>query len=384
MHRPGSILRTLLVAALALLIASPLAHAQSAPSFAVTDLIRIVEEGAEAYTGRVAAINNDGVIIGYSGHLPAKWSPFTVTDGEVTWIPSGELGASMTDINDNGVIVGRTVTERSEELGALGLPTMWVDGEPTELAMPVGPAGLTAYTGIARAINNDGVIVGEAWFDDEFQTQYAVIWIDGVPSALPNAFAYDACMATDISENGAIAGQCWNPNFGEWQATAWIDQQVAILDHGTYGFGYAASIVDDPVTGLPYVVGEVASTQNEPEDTHAAIWDLTVLGSSPAYAPLGELAPPDGMSYCSGAAVAIADGEIWTVGYCSTPDGTDDWPTFGMLWIGGDQGLDLNELATDAGSLVIELPFDVNSDGSITANATKGDVIRGVVLHREE
>ncbi len=364
------------------LVGSPGAVAQDAPSFVVTDLIKIVEEGTESIRGRVSALNSQGVAIGYSSNLPSKWSPFIAIDGEVERIKSGELGASIVDINDDGVIVGRTLTSRDDTLGALGTPTMWVDGVAQELPMPASAEGVPAYTGVARAINNDGVIVGEAWIEDEFQTQFAVIWTDGVPSTLPNAFAYEACVAYDISNNGHIAGQCWNPNVGQWQAVAWIDGQVAILDQGGYGFGFAAKIVDDPITGLPYVTGEVATVQDQPEDTLAVVWDLTLqIGDGTGF--MTQLTPPEGMSFCSATSINVVDGDIWSVGYCSMPDGTDAWPTFAVLWAGDAAGAPLDDLAVDADAYTIQVPYDINESGTIAAVAKKGDVYRGILLTLE-
>jgi probable HAF family extracellular repeat protein len=109
------------------------------------------------------AINNNGVVVGYSGRTDLDtyeqfYKPVIWQDGQVTAIsaPSSEAYASA--INDNGVIVGT--------MRAGGAVTPWhafiyQNGVVTNLNS-VKPTGTGLHLAFAQAINNDGQISGVA------------------------------------------------------------------------------------------------------------------------------------------------------------------------------------------------------------------------------
>ncbi|MDQ2682049.1 MAG: hypothetical protein M3Y37_00840, partial [Chloroflexota bacterium] len=203
--------------ALGLLLVSGSAGGAQSAQFTLTDLIRNSEEGAEAFAGSPRGINNDGTVVGFTGMLPEKSSPYIYEDGDIRRVPSGEFGATLTDINDEGISTGRTVTGRTDTGAPLGFPTTWEGNESEALPMPLNLAGREAVEGIARAINNQGVIAGDVSFDTASFERVAVVWTDREPQILPNAFGVDGCTAWDISEQGGVAGQCFNPATGQYQ-----------------------------------------------------------------------------------------------------------------------------------------------------------------------
>lgn len=375
--------RVLSLALALILISGTLGAAQSA-QFTLIDLIRNTEEGAEAFAGSPRGINNDGTVVGFTGALPEKSSPYIYEDEDIRRVPSGEFGATLTDINDDGIVTGRTVTGRTDTGAPLGFPTTWEDDEPEALPMPLNLAGREAVEGIARAINNDGVIAGDVSFDTASFERVAVVWTDREPLILPNAFGVDGCTAWDISEAGGVAGQCFNPATGQYHPIAWIDGQPVVLDLGKHLFGIATGIVFDEATGSHVLVGEVADSQQEPTYLQPAYWDLAIVIGTPGITPLQELPTLEEMPYCTAKRIAMvteAEGEWWIVGVCLSAIADETAQQAGVLW---DETTirDLNEI-TDAGAYRIVTAESINDAGQITGIAIKRDVVRGVLLTPE-
>jgi uncharacterized membrane protein len=152
-------------------------------------------------------ISNGGTVItGYADtyvsgelvRLAARW------DGAGGWqmtpLPplDGYRGGIALDANDQGQAVGwstagnNTITVR--------VATLWVDGTATPLASPLG--GVSR----ARAINNEGYIVGEGW-DQPATYGHAILWR---PNDAPCDLHLDHPQGTETSLARSIpsSGMC--------------------------------------------------------------------------------------------------------------------------------------------------------------------------------
>jgi hypothetical protein len=104
-------------------------------------------------SGEARAINNRGLIVGSicgvpsSGHA-AMWSSSAALPVELPQPPSGSVRDGISDVNDDGVIIGRALQSEDDHLVQRGI--LWTKD-------------LTAISlgdGIPLAINASGVIVG--------------------------------------------------------------------------------------------------------------------------------------------------------------------------------------------------------------------------------
>jgi len=96
-----------------------------------------------------SGINSAGKIVGWSWGSGGPWSRATLWDG-ISMIQFGELKTQATGINDAGTVVGYSYGDGNNSLR----PMAWQAG--TEML----PVTLGGNSGIARAINNSGRIVG--------------------------------------------------------------------------------------------------------------------------------------------------------------------------------------------------------------------------------
>ena len=134
----------------------------------------------------LVAINDRGLAIGLSGG-----HAYAYQDG--VWTPLGFLGEPA-EVNKSGTIVGSTFTST----GYQG----WVyrDGN----LQWVGTLG--GRDSQATAINDRGLVVGNAMVAGDIQHQHAFAWQDGVMvdlGTLGGAWS----LATDVNSHGVIVGQ---------------------------------------------------------------------------------------------------------------------------------------------------------------------------------
>lgn len=147
-------------------------------------------------------VNDYGKVVGY-GPSGIIGYPAVVIDGRnITFLPTlpGAIDAIAHDINNHSTIVG-------ESFNALGQfrPVIWRNGTITDLGT------LGGDTGIARAINNDGVVVGTSdalalpssrafiWTASKGMRDLNTLLIN--PDVLGGTFLTNA---TDINDKGQI------------------------------------------------------------------------------------------------------------------------------------------------------------------------------------
>ncbi|MCH2132939.1 MAG: hypothetical protein MK116_04225 [Phycisphaerales bacterium] len=151
------------------------------------------------YTGYlvVTGINNNDQVIfnrvqtpGSSNISPRYWSPMDGTT--ILPLPGTAFSGYALDLNDSGQAVGYSV-------GGGYTAHIWTDG--TISSLQVEPGGDAK----AQAINNMGVIVGEADFDG---TRHAVRWLNAqaAPEQLVTDPAAVRSTATTIEGDGTILG----------------------------------------------------------------------------------------------------------------------------------------------------------------------------------
>ncbi|MBM4112397.1 MAG: hypothetical protein FJ253_03330 [Phycisphaerae bacterium] len=101
-------------------------------------------------------IANSGDVTGYFGNLNLNARAFRWKDGQLVLLePLAGFPVSYSNgVNSYGHVAGQS---RTTTTPATGKPTIWIDDQPIELAMPAG-----CTTGGALAINDAGVITGYA------------------------------------------------------------------------------------------------------------------------------------------------------------------------------------------------------------------------------
>ncbi|HTJ33045.1 MAG TPA: hypothetical protein VL738_07430 [Dactylosporangium sp.] len=161
-------------------------------------------------------INSAGVAVGYTTRQ--RRVPWVVVDGR-----AHELARAGGD-NDDAVAYG--INAAGQIAGTVkGRPVLWPgpDGQAAPLPLP-GPG----YSGWARAVDDDGTVVGQlfhddgsaawAWAPDGTPTMLAAPVIDGKPATEYGAF--------DV-RNGWVAGTAgttgvlWNLRTGKVRVVAW-------------------------------------------------------------------------------------------------------------------------------------------------------------------
>lgn len=218
------------------------------------------------YNSQATAINNAGQIVGAYGPLGGVlglgasfiqqgvlWSGNTVT----TLAPLPGLTSSYaTAINNAGQVVGISYPPFLPPFQNQ-LATIWNGATPTALTTP---AGLGSF---AYGINNSGHVVGASG--------NAVIWNNGIPTALGVLPGSVSSYATAINNSGKVIGESYfTGNTNNWEATIWnggVPTELSILSgQPRNGISYANAIND---AGL--VVGSSANYAGL--NSAAVLWD---------------------------------------------------------------------------------------------------------------
>jgi probable HAF family extracellular repeat protein len=235
--------------------------------------------------GGAYSINNSdqaaGIEVVAGNQLAVIWNNGTPT---LLQSPGSQYNQTFAfSINDAGQVVGQAVGQVGGSVVAVA--TEWNGLTPTVLGLVPG------YTiGEAYGINNNGVVVGKLCCD--IQEPEAVIWANGTASLLPRlkpvygahgAVASGTALA--INNSGVIVGQA-APAASLGHAAAWSSGTVT--DLGTLGNGSRSSATAVDAQGI--IVGESATV--DASEPHAAIWsrigaeieDLNTLISTTAAA----------------------------------------------------------------------------------------------------
>jgi len=242
------------------------------------------------------AINNNGVIVGYS--YDAKL--FNDTQA-VRWVdrkimPLGGFTESVpTGINDAGVIVGAGF-----DVGLPPQPVIWIDGAPSTL--PTLGNG-----GYAQDINAAGDIVG--WVYSDIGTLPAV-WRGGVLTVLPTLRGMGG-EATAIDQEGKIVGVSRSLE-GDQIPTQWSNDQAAALPV-SFGESYGG-VIGVGKTGGGRSSGYVL--QSRTLENGSLVYFIVAVGwQDGGYRELQRLSD-EGSSY----AYDVTANGVY-VGYTTDPDG---------------------------------------------------------------
>jgi probable HAF family extracellular repeat protein len=150
------------------------------------------------------AVNAAGTVVGTSYALntldrdhPVKWLP----DGTFVALPRlADKDAGALGINDHGVVVGWSTAANDARHAVLWTP----EGVLVDLGTLPG-----GRNGMARDINNDGVVVGTSNTSDPTSEPIAVWWDANRQIApLPNPAPKLCLSATAISNTAIAVGQC--------------------------------------------------------------------------------------------------------------------------------------------------------------------------------
>ncbi len=152
-----------------------------------------------------SAINNSGQIVGLAGNSaigplrPFLWQDGVMTDLKLPLGPWGEAN----DINETGAIVGWMGSSLFEAHAF-----MLHEGQATDLGFMLG-----GLSGNAKAINNNGQIVGEGLVELKDGTQVATsfLWDDGLMTDLGTLPNLAATRVQDINDAGQVVGISNNP-----------------------------------------------------------------------------------------------------------------------------------------------------------------------------
>jgi probable HAF family extracellular repeat protein len=190
----------------------------------------------------VTALNNNGQVVGY--HLVGQsTAAFVWQNGTLTDLPPlatscfyGPGQGEALDINDAGVIVGTTQGSGSS---CTNSAVVWQGGSVTELPKLAGSDD--HY--LARAISQQGVIVGEADSSSSLEpwTHEAVLWVDGQIQALPALGGLNS-IAYAINSSGVVAGYA-DDSAGVWHAVLWNPSSAS---------PQAQTISVGPLSGVTY------------------------------------------------------------------------------------------------------------------------------------
>lgn len=298
------------------------------------------------------AMNNLGQVVGYwndcdnSNEHGFIWSAET---GVVELIrPPGVIGIIPEDINDNGVICG---TWRNQNVPGISRGFVrWADGAYTELDTLSG-----AGWGMAHAINNNNVVVGERSVTKDVAPRNAFIWSQKNGFTDLGIMHKFGSVALDVNNAGVVIG--YRGSIAGSTRRAFIyNGTIEIINPPQGAFNtYLARINNNGVC--------VGSADTSPSQSIGIIY---VEGSLATVLPLPghESAGFRSVNDLNQMLFASRDSDISQ--------------TYPLLYVNGILTDLSSNLAGDY-PFTLRAPIDINNDGQILVEASGG---RGVVLER--
>src|SRR5438067_1199865 len=166
----------------------------------------VIDLGSLGSSCSAKAVNGAGQVVGYSYLANGQYRAFLWQNGIMSDLGTlGGTSSSATDINDSGVIVGRSLTAESTDAQIVAHAFVLQSGVMTDLGTL---GGTISY---ARGINNHGQIVGYSMTADG--GYHGVLWEGGaiydLNGLLPANSGWEISgFETDaINDNGQIVGQ---------------------------------------------------------------------------------------------------------------------------------------------------------------------------------
>lgn len=200
------------------------------PRYTVIDLGQMQPDGVEMTDpgcfgrgGYVSDLNDNGVVVGMLPKDERRGNAFIHEGKRMKRLKGGIAGSAAAGVNNSGVVVGviyKTFSENDCVDDSNPSPVKWVDDQPIELRMPPG-----ALDGYARAVSNDGSIAGSVQIDSR---SLPVVW-----------FADDPTVLTFVVSNAAPAP------FEDIQvAGGFIDGEAVSFGPNGDVFGWAGTYTD--------------------------------------------------------------------------------------------------------------------------------------------
>lgn len=224
----------------------------------------------------VAAVNNDGVAVGFGFNADNDRVSFRHEAGDLTWLgtPDG-MDGTVTDINSSGDIVGYGVQPGVTQ------PLRWDADNPEQAEILPNDGG-----GSADGINDAGEVVGYSGWPGTPDGIDASIWHpDGSRAALPVLEGHSNGVAEHISGNQA--GGFFDSGGEEGKQVRWNLEDGTVTElsdslYGTYAInaagelaaqtvdGHAAIVRGERVIELPHAGGDSATAYALSDDGVAA------------------------------------------------------------------------------------------------------------------
>ncbi|MBT2209526.1 hypothetical protein [Actinomadura sp. NEAU-AAG7] len=242
------------------------------PTGGITDL-GLLPGGTYSYAH---GINNRGEIVGYANTANG-------TDRAVRWAPNGAItdlgtlpgrsGGYAAAINDTGAVVGYTPIQ-----AGVFHAVRWKPGGPVSDLGTTSPLGSTT----AAAINKSGVVAGTTFEGSQGRDYQAVTWAAGSTKLvalppLPGGGPHSS--AEGVSDKGLIVGYSQSdrnvPNIYPIHAALWARGAATPTDLGTLT-GAGGQSLANGVNATGTIVG--ASTTSTPGDNQAVLWKQDKTG----------------------------------------------------------------------------------------------------------
>lgn len=217
----------------------------------------------------VKALDDAGDVVGYAPLSPGQ-SAVEWKGGAVSALPTftGAVGTPYSDalgINNSGQIVGYSLTA-----AGVADPVLWQNGTITDLGTLPGalvpPAAYGVRSGVARAIDDSGQIVGESL--NSAGLLHAVEWIGGKIVDLGAVDAQSQSQAVAINKAGQIVGVGFT-GAGPVQPLLWQNGQLIQL--GLLAGDNEAYTTSINTAGV--IAGYADNTSNVSGTVHAVIWE---------------------------------------------------------------------------------------------------------------